>query len=575
MKSAVAPVRPRPSLSRAAAKITAAPVANGRKDKPAAGGPLAQMIPVAQIERSKHNPRKRFDEAKLKELQVSIEANGVLQPILVRKTGFPGLNGHKHGFELVAGERRWRAAKAAGLATIPAIVRELTDEQVLEIQVIENDQREDVTPMERASGYQRLVEKHGVKVEDLAKRIGKSASTIRGLLKLLLLPPSAKEAVEEGWLPVSTAELLGRVPGEKSRSEATYRVLCNDRWANRLTAEDLREAKQERGPLSFRETKAMIEERFMVELKSASFSRVALDLVKEAGSCDACPKRTGNNPDWAGSRADVCTDPECFAAKTTAHAEKAKKAWADKGQKVLSAAEAKQAFHGSHISYSGPYAEATDRCYDDRKQRTWGELCGKDLQSFLAIGIDEAGGLHHVVAKKDFPAIMKARGIKARAGLNTSLSRNDKAIREKAAAGKKAADAAQALIAAKAQREMALLLGGQGAGSAVGNILLAIATGIADHSWHDACHRICKRRKIDETKGGGTGAAIVKHANGLQTAAELFGLIAELVAARVLLDWGSPYGGEPVESKRWVESLGVNATKLLQEAKAAKKAAAV
>src|SRR5262245_42837693 len=188
-----------------------------------------ERIALDRLCPSTTNPRNNFDQAALEELAASVREKGVLQPVLVRPQKRPVKGGDAKGkvlrdagvvertgiYELVAGERRVRAAKLAGLAEIPAIVRELTDLQVLGVQLSENDQRSGISPLERAAGYQRLVDEHGYTVEALAGKSGRSVSTVRGLLKLVLLPEKARQAVEAGELPVSTAELIARIPNEK------------------------------------------------------------------------------------------------------------------------------------------------------------------------------------------------------------------------------------------------------------------------------------------------------------------------------------------------------------------------
>ena len=221
-------------------------------------------------------------------------------------------------FELVAGERRLRAAKLAGIDRIPATVRDLTDREVLEIQVIENEQRDDLSPLEKARGYQVLVKDHGYNVEDLAAKIGKSPATIYGVLKLLDLPEKARKAVEAGDLPMSTAQLIARVPGDKARAELASQA-TKPNWEGSLP--------------SYRHMKDEIQRRFMVELKQAPFSQKVETLVPEAGSCERCPKRTGNDRvNYPDARADVCTDPACYRGKLEANARRVHDLAAAKGK---------------------------------------------------------------------------------------------------------------------------------------------------------------------------------------------------------------------------------------------------
>ncbi|MFO7171752.1 MAG: ParB/RepB/Spo0J family partition protein [Bacillota bacterium] len=170
-----------------------------------------QEIEVARIRPNPHQPRQAFDEAKLAELAASIREHGVVQPVLVRPV--------ESGYELVAGERRWRAAQMAGLERIPAIVRELTPAQVMEIALIENLQREDLNPLEEAEAYRRLIEEFQLTQEELARRLGKSRSQIANTLRLLNLPESVRQRLAAGTLTVGHAKvLLGLTdPGEQER----------------------------------------------------------------------------------------------------------------------------------------------------------------------------------------------------------------------------------------------------------------------------------------------------------------------------------------------------------------------
>lgn len=277
-----------------------------------------QLIPLGSIEPSRSNPRKHFDPDALHDLAVSIKAKGVLQPILVRPLlSSVARNKAEQGvaeafgiagpprWQLVAGERRFRAAKLAKLTEIPAVIRELTDREVLEVQVVENEQRADVTPLEKAEGYGRLIDEHDQSAEDVAAKVGKSVATIRGLVKLRSLPDKAKAALDAGELTVAVAQLVARIPGGKARQEATAEALRKDYSGDRP---------------SYREMKETIQHRWMIELKQAPFSQTDKDLVPGLPTCKACPKRAGNNRDlYPDTRADVCTDPECYGRKVTMH----------------------------------------------------------------------------------------------------------------------------------------------------------------------------------------------------------------------------------------------------------------
>lgn len=158
--------------------------------------------PIDMIRRNPDQPRRAFSEAELESLTASIREKGVLQPILIRPA--PGGD----GFQIVAGERRWRAAQRAGLNSIPAVVRELDDRQVLEIAIIENVQRADLNPIEEALGYRALIERFGRTHEALGDIVGKSRSHVANTLRLLSLPDGVRVHVEEGRLSAGHARAL-------------------------------------------------------------------------------------------------------------------------------------------------------------------------------------------------------------------------------------------------------------------------------------------------------------------------------------------------------------------------------
>ncbi|WP_375769268.1 ParB/RepB/Spo0J family partition protein [Archangium gephyra] len=173
-------------------------------------------LPIEAIHRDTLQPRRHFDEEKLRELTESIKAQGVLMPVLVRKDG--------EGYKIIAGERRWRASQLAGLHEIPAIVREVTEVEAFELALVENLQRADLNPMEEAEGYHRLVEEFGLTQELVAQRVGKERSTVANALRLLGLPPEVKEMVAVGNLSAGHARALLGVPRIPEMTELAQQV---------------------------------------------------------------------------------------------------------------------------------------------------------------------------------------------------------------------------------------------------------------------------------------------------------------------------------------------------------------
>jgi ParB family chromosome partitioning protein len=169
-------------------------------------------LPLSSIRPNRHQPRSRFDESSLSALAASIREVGVLQPVLVRATG----DGQ---YELIVGERRWRAAHRAGLQTIPAVVQAASDRESLERAVIENLHRDDLNPLEEAAAYQQLIEDFGLTHEELALRVGKSRAAVSNTLRLFQLPPSVQRLVAEDQLDAGHARALLGTP-DRSFQEA-------------------------------------------------------------------------------------------------------------------------------------------------------------------------------------------------------------------------------------------------------------------------------------------------------------------------------------------------------------------
>jgi ParB/RepB/Spo0J family partition protein len=379
-----------------------------------------EMIAVSSIAPSETNPRKRFNEAALAELAESVRTKGVLQPVLVRP--FPwrwsweaGAIHHKGEFqvvqlkgkgpelltrysgpifsiqeaaekeaaarqaklpefELVAGERRYRAAKIAGLAAIPALISDLDDKAALEVQIIENLQREDLEPLEEAVGYQVLISEHKYSVDHLAETLKKSRSYVYAMLKLCGLPKAAKVALEEGLIPKSTAELIARLPNDKLREKFAAEVLKPE-WDESL--------------MSLRKAKDLQERSYMVELKGAPFPQQDADLLPAAGPCATCPKLAGNARDlFPDGRSDMCTDPACFGQKKTAHFKRLKERAEAQGLEVLDMKASNKLFSSwSSSLQTGDYLDLAEVCHRDKKKkpRSYKQLLeGSDIKPVIA-----------------------------------------------------------------------------------------------------------------------------------------------------------------------------------------------
>jgi ParB family chromosome partitioning protein len=188
-------------------------------DEPAERAGAAEFIELDLdlLESNSEQPRQRFSDAELEELAQSIRANGVVQPILVRKI--------KNSYQIVAGERRWRAAQRAELKKIPAVVRDVSDDKMLEIALIENIQRQELNPVEEARAYQKLIDNFGLTQEKVADRVGKTRPFVANYLRLLKLPSYILKYLETGELSVGHARALLAVTGNPSLLDLVKRVL--------------------------------------------------------------------------------------------------------------------------------------------------------------------------------------------------------------------------------------------------------------------------------------------------------------------------------------------------------------
>ena len=202
------------------------------------GGSLS--LPISQVEPGLKQPRKRFDEESLQDLADSIRIHGIIQPLTVRRLS----SGY---YQIIAGERRWRAARLAGLQEVPVIVMEADDRKAAELAMIENLQREDLNPMEEAAGFQSLIESYHMTQEEAAQRVGKSRSAVTNALRLLGLTPSVRKLVEEGKLSAGHARAL--VPLSPSLQESAANAIVS-------------------GGLSVRQTEALVK-RLSAEKKEA------------------------------------------------------------------------------------------------------------------------------------------------------------------------------------------------------------------------------------------------------------------------------------------------------------------
>lgn len=300
-------------------------------------GALMLHVPLQSIARSLRNPRKHFDQAKLQELADSIKATGVHQPILLRplpesriadeQAWAKAEKRERAQYELIAGERRWRASQLAGLAEIPAMIRPMSDADALRAAVIENLQRADITKLEEAEGYRELLDLGETTAEKIAEDVGKSRTYVFNVLKILDACEQVREALRTGEIDYSRAQLLARIPSAQLQANALKDITRTD-WQGERP--------------SYRECEVLVQREYMVRLDRAKFDITDATLVPAAGGCANCNKRTGADAELKkemGS-ADICTDKQCYDAKAEAHTARIVQEAKDKGHTVIVGKEA-------------------------------------------------------------------------------------------------------------------------------------------------------------------------------------------------------------------------------------------
>jgi ParB/RepB/Spo0J family partition protein len=467
-----------------------------------------EMIPLAEVT-VLPNPRKRIGD--LTELKASIGAQGVQSPVVVRK-------GAK-GFELVFGQRRYLATKELKLQAIPALVRKMTDTEVLEAQLIENGQRVDIHPMERAEAFEQLRKTHKLSVEEIANRVGVKRGDVLQSVKLCELTPAARKAFFEGKFNAEVAFLLARVPADLQK-EALDDVLqqCFDGESPR-TPDILH----------------LIHRKYMLSLADAPFDKKDEALVPSAGSCAACPKRTGNQNELFGDvkAKDTCTDPLCFQAKLEADWKRRCDAAREKDVKVLTDGEAKKLFARDSLTWDTPYVDLDQLRPEDSKRRTWRKLLEKAMPQ-VHLARDMVNRSHELVLKKDALKALQQLGhavtkVEKICSISKETAANHDGRRE-AEAKQRAANALRGKVVTAA---MAKLRDAAASGKPDAELFRLLVHGLLRGSWHDTVADTVRRRGLRE-KGAKLGRpedVLEKLVPELKLG-ELVGLAVELIAGR-------------------------------------------
>jgi ParB/RepB/Spo0J family partition protein len=384
----------------------------------------ATILHCNLIQASSTNQRDQ-DEMTTKALQPladNIKQVGVMQPIVVRPIEAP--RGQPQ-FEVVAGERRWRASMLAGINHIPARVKFLTDFEALQLQVFENLHRKDLHPLREAEGYAALLldaphqppKLQGLTMDELMARTGKSKSYLYQRLALLQLMPEAKKAFYTGDLSASTAMLVARLLPD-NQADACRRI--KQGWGGE--------------PMSFKQASQFVHDNYMLSLTKAPFKITDITLVPEAGSCRECPKRTGANPELFDDvkAADTCTDSSCFNAKKEAHQLRLVEAAKAEGVKVIIGKAAEKIMPNGYPSDTKGFLELEKVHHSISSEKPLSKLLGNEAPQHVLVENPRTKELVAMVPQEEALQVLKDRGVIKQSRMpSTSAAQRENETRRK------------------------------------------------------------------------------------------------------------------------------------------------
>jgi ParB/RepB/Spo0J family partition protein len=384
--------------------------------------PQFAPIPVGDIAPDPRQPRKYTDAAKDAELLASVREKGVLQAIKLR----PNPTGKGKPFWLVYGQRRWVAAKGAKLATIPAVVCALTDREALEEQLTENAHRSDISPLEEAAAFTRLLEL-GATVADAALNTGHSEKLVRGRIRLLNLPEKAQTALLAGELQLGVANAICWLDAPADREAATERIL----------------AKFDGMGLKVKLAEEYIRRQFLLVLSKAAFSTTDAALVAKAGACLNCEKRTGARAvlfDDIQSE-DSCLDSVCYAEKVKAHVVQVTEQAFANNEKLATPAVLKKVFavSDSHISTNSEFVNLAEPANPGgNEKRPWAKLVGKETPGVITAIAPTTGKVFKILPRATAVELAeKHSGVKFNGGGLSSSLRAQAAVEQRQAKARK------------------------------------------------------------------------------------------------------------------------------------------
>lgn len=480
---------------------------------------LMLSIPLAKLKPSPLNTRKHLgDPAKLSELAASMKEHGVLEPVIARQS--------KRGesYEMVCGHRRLAAAKEAGLASVPAIVRELTDDQVVDVMLIENGQREDVAPLDEAEAFQAAM-KRGRTVADIAEKIGRPPSFVAQRLQLLKLSKELRKELDEGKLSLAAALLIARIPDPKQQ----VNVL-----------EDIRNDSYD-GPMTVEQIRKLIEEHYMLRLQEAPFDTTDAKLVPKAGACTTCPKRTGHQRELFADvkNGDLCTDEACFGAKKEVMLQLKLKVAKDGGQTVLEGKDATKA-----LAYDGGYVGLDTDHWLAGKRKTVRQLVAK-AKPPVVLAKSGTGEVRELIKKSDFLKCLPKKEQSFQRSNDASGREIDRAAKQREAKERRRKKAAKLALAAAVENAGKI---------SAADLLELVTRAFAARAWNEVQKAILERRGVN-TKGYGLESRLLKLINESKSKAELHGFALELAL-------GTGQLGYSTSGKVWEEGLKLAGVKL-------------
>ena len=350
---------------------------------------VSRELPIAMLTESPTNPRRNFDEEFLKGLASSIQSQGILASLLVRPKD--------QRYEIVFGAQRFRAAQIAGKEIVPVEIRDMTDAQVMEAQLVENLQRRDVHPLEEARSFKGLLdlEEPRYSIEQIAVKIGKPPAYVATRLKLTELAEVVVEEFYREEIGVGHALLLAKLPLDKQ--EEALKACFREDWSASA------DRKAKRILLPVRNLQTWIEQNILLVLKDAPFDKKDVHLVAIAGSCVDCAKRTGHNKllFFDLGKQDACSDPSCYQAKVDAHIANA---IATKPKLVQISTGYVKPQEGSAIVPRGKYVAIVSEKPKDKEQaqRPQYKTCQYTAEAIIADG-DGKGEVHKVCANPACP----------------------------------------------------------------------------------------------------------------------------------------------------------------------------